>query len=121
MRTPSLYEAEFYAVVINLLTNAFKAVREVRNRHVSIEAWRTPKEFIMKVNDTGTGLPRDDREDVFQPFVTTSSPDPVLGVGTGLGLKIVHDLVTSWDGKVDFVDAMTPWRTTVKISLPTER
>ena len=75
----------------------------------------------MKVNDTGTGVPKDNRQDVFQPFVTTSSPDPVLGVGTGLGLTIVRDLVTSWGGKVDFVDAMTPWRTTVEISLPIER
>ena len=120
VRTPSLHEAEFYAVLINLLTNSFKAVRQVRNRHVRVEASRTPKEFLMKVNDTGTGVPKDNRQDVFQPFVTTSRPDPVFGVGTGLGLTIVRDLVTSWGGKVEFVDSMTPWRTTVEISLPIE-
>lgn len=120
VRTPSLHEAEFYAVLINLLTNSFKAVREVRKRQVSIEASRTPKEFVLKVNDTGIGVPRDGREDMFQPFVTTSSPDPVLGVGTGLGLKIVRDLVTSWGGEVDFIDAITPWHTTIQISLPTK-
>ena len=98
-RTPPIHEAELYAVLINLLTNSFKAVREVGSRQVSIEASQTPKEFIMRVNDTGTGVPKDNRQDVFQPFVTTSSPDPVLGVGTGLGLKIVRDLVTSWGGE----------------------
>ena len=121
VRTPSLHEAEVYSVLINLLTNSFKAVREVANRNVSIEASRTPNEFIMRVNDTGTGVSKDNRQNVFLPFVTTSNPDPVLGVGTGLGLKIVRDLVTSWGGKVDFVDAVAPWRTTVEVSLPTER
>ena len=120
VRTPSLHEAEFYAVLINLLTNSFKAVRGAKDRRVSIEASRTSKEFIMKVNDTGVGVPRDNKQDVFQPFVTTSNPDPVLGVGTGLGLKIVRDLVTSWGGEVDFVDTMTPWHTTIQISLPTK-
>ena len=120
VRTPPLHEAEFYAVLINILTNSFKAVREARDRRVCIEASRTPKEFIMKVTDTGTGVPKDNRQDAFQPFFTTSSPDPVLGVGTGLGLKIVRDLVSSWGGEVNFVDAMTPWRTTIQISLPTK-
>lgn len=120
VRTPPLHEAELYAVLINILTNSFKAVREVKDRHVRIEASRSPKELIVKVNDTGTGVPGDNRQDVFQPFVTTSSPDPVLGVGTGLGLKIVRDLVASWGGKVDFVDAASPWRTSIQVMLPTE-
>ena len=119
MRTPSLHEAEVYAVLINLLTNSFKAVREVTNRHVRIEASRTPKEFIMRVNDTGVGVPKEKRQDVFLPFVTTSSPDPVLGVGTGLGLKIVRDVVSSWGGTVGFVDAAGPWHTSVEVSMTT--
>ena len=121
VRTPPLHEAELYAVLINLLTNSFKAVRGVNNRGVSVEASRTPTEFMMRVNDTGIGVPRDNRQDVFQPFFTTSSPDPVLGVGTGLGLTIVRDLVTSWGGDVHFVDAADPWRTSIQVVLPTEK
>ena len=118
VRTPPLHEAEVYAVLLNLLTNSFKAVRERPERRVRIVARTTHQEFTLEVHDTGVGVPLENREYVFEPFVTTSHPDPVLGVGTGLGLKIVRDLVRAWGGDVEFVDAMTPWRTTTKLVVP---
>ena len=120
VRTPPIYEAEVYAVLLNLLTNSFKAVRDEAERRVRVEARSSQQKFTLEVHDTGVGIPLNFRESVFEPFFTTSQPDPVLGVGTGLGLKIVRDLVRAWGGDVEFVDATNPWRTTIKLVVPNQ-
>ena len=118
VRTPPLHEAEVYAVLLNLVTNSFKAVREGTERRVRVDARTIAGSFRLEVSDTGVGVPTRSREEVFQPFFTTSQPDPVLGVGTGLGLKIVRDLARAWGGEVEFVDATEPWRTTIELVVP---
>ena len=119
VRTPPLHEAEVYAVLLNLVTNSFKAVREGTERRVRVDATTSPDKFTLEVSDTGVGVPPQNREYVFEPFFTTSHPDPVLGVGTGLGLKIVRDLARAWGGDVEFIDARDPWRTTIELVVPT--
>ena len=118
LRTPPLHEAEVYAVLLNLLTNSFKVVRDRKERRVRVEAETTRERFTLTVYDTGVGVPRESREDVFEPFFTTSQPDPVLGVGTGLGLKIVRDLARAWGGDARFVDAPKPWSTDFQLVVP---
>ena len=121
VRTPPMHQAELYAVLLNILTNSFKSVREMSERVVRVEASSTNTELKLRVHDTGTGVPPEIREEVFQPFYTTSQPDPVLGIGTGLGLKIVRDLARAWGGDAYFKDAVQPWRTTIELAIPRER
>jgi signal transduction histidine kinase len=71
--------------------------------------------------DTGVGIDASRREDVFKPFVTTSNPDPILGVGTGLGLWIVSDILETYGGNARFIDVEKPWNTCIEIVLPDER
>ena len=120
VRTPPMHQAELYAVLLNILTNSFKSVREMSERLVRVEASSTNTELKLRVHDTGTGVPLEIREEVFQPFYTTSQPDPVLGIGTGLGLKIVRDLARAWGGDAYFKDAVEPWRTTIELAIPRE-
>ena len=117
-RTPALYEAELYAVLLNLFTNSFKAVRDSPERRVRVECPATAGKFILRVHDTGVGIPSGDRGAVFEPFVTTSQPDPVLGVGTGLGLKIVRDFAVAWGGTARVIDSCAPWSTTIEVVAP---
>ena len=121
VRTPPMHQAELYAVLLNILTNSFKSVREMSERVVRVDAHSTSTELKLRVHDTGTGVPPEIREEVFHPFYTTSQPDPVLGIGTGLGLKIVRDLARAWGGDAYFKDAVQPWRTTIELAIPRER
>ncbi|MDQ1477033.1 MAG: two-component system, cell cycle sensor histidine kinase and response regulator CckA, partial [Actinomycetota bacterium] len=52
---------------------------------------------VLSVTDTGTGIPVDVREHMFEPFVTTKAP----GQGTGLGLSTVQSIVTGMEGRID--------------------
>lgn len=120
LRTPPLFEAEFNALLLNLLTNAFKAVRSETIRDVEIRAFNESNLFVLRVSDSGSGMDLSQGDLAFEPFVTTSEADPFLGVGTGLGLKIVKDLVETNGGSVEFIAPPSPWRTSIEVRLPTE-
>ena len=87
LRTPPMFECELSAVLINLMTNALKAVRTRPVRRITIEAAREGKGIAIRFSDTGVGANRKAWEDYFKPFVSESEPDSLLGSGTGLGLK----------------------------------
>jgi len=118
LRTPPIFEAELHAVLLHILTNALKAVQARETRQIAVKAKREEDGVHIFMLDTGSGIEPDRREEVFKPFVTSSAPDPILGVGTGLGLKIVRDILANYDGTARFVDAEAPWHTCIEIFLP---
>jgi signal transduction histidine kinase len=120
LRTPAIFEAELHAVILHVFTNALKAVKSQRVRRISLQAHRDETNLHIRMFDTGKGISVDRREEVFKPFVTDSAPDPILGVGTGLGLKIVRDLLEVYGGTAKFVDVDDPWRTCIELVLPYE-
>lgn len=121
LRTPPIFEAELHALLLQIFTNALKAVRETTTRKISIEAYADNNSLHIRMYDTGIGLPTEERENAFKPFETTSAPDPVLGIGTGLGLWIVNEIVRVYAGNAHFIDAENPWNTCIEIVLPHER
>ncbi len=82
-------------VMINLLTNAAHAVEGggvivVRTRTASAEA------VTVAVDDSGPGVPEEERARIFEPFYTTKTD----GKGTGLGLPIVKNIVEQHKGGI---------------------
>ena len=121
LRTPPIYQFELYAVLINILSNALKAVFGRAERRVSVGGEKIDGDVCFWMMDTGIGVPPENRERVFRPFVTNSLPNPVLGVGTGLGLTVVKDILDTYEGSAQFVDAESPWKTRLEIVLPERR
>ncbi len=118
LKTPSIYPAELTAVLLNLFTNALKAVRHVGSRRIEASAERLDGQVLVRVSDTGVGADPERWEEYFLPFITTSTPDPLLGHGTGLGLKIVRDIASVYGGTARFVAPSEPWKTTLELALP---
>lgn len=106
--SPPINIAVYSGIVLNLLTNAIKAVLKFREgskeRQIRIEAMNTDKGHVLKVSDTGVGIPSELRDLVFEPFFTTTAEDGPLGTGMGLGLYILRKVVEDYRGKINIVE-----------------
>ena len=120
IKTPSVFEAELYAVLLHAFTNALKAVRDRETSRITVRAEQHSDGLHIYMLDTGVGIEPERREKVFEAFETSSDPDPILGVGTGLGLKVVRDILDTYGGSARFIDAEEPWRTCIELYLPKE-
>ena len=63
-------------------------------RHIAIRSTVRAAEIEISVSDTGTGLPPEIIDTLYQPFVTTKSH------GLGIGLTIAHSIVTAHEGTI---------------------
>ena len=86
---------ELDIVLTNLLINSVQALEDVENPTIRIHTGCTDggNVFIM-VEDNGSGIPRELRARVFEPFFSTKD----VGEGSGLGLSISHAMVTRRGG-----------------------
>ncbi len=80
---------EIEQVVINLINNAVDAAASNQNGWVKIKLFTQNKEIVLQILDSGTGVPEEIEEKIFQPFFTTKS----VGEGTGLGLSICKGIL----------------------------
>jgi nitrogen-specific signal transduction histidine kinase/ActR/RegA family two-component response regulator len=116
---------QFHQVIMNLCTNAAQAIGdqhgviEIRQSLVDIggdpaRGDLVPGRYLcLTVSDTGHGMDRATLERAFEPFFTTKEP----GVGTGLGLAVVHGIVRSHGGAV-LVDSAPGRGTTFRLYFP---
>lgn len=85
-------------IVVNLLANAVKFTPA--GGAVELE-WRIEEEnLLVRVRDTGSGVPDEKLEQIFEPFVQLRAPGSVPSGGTGLGLPISRDLARAMGGDV---------------------
>lgn len=75
---------EIEQVVVNLISNGIDAVKAHSERWVRVEIADEGPFVILRVTDSGRGIPEKNRDKLFEPFFTTKP----VGEGTGLGLSI---------------------------------
>lgn len=87
-----------YRLVYNLVENAIKYNHS--GGQVTVTAYKEQKHIYLSVADTGSGIPKELRERVFEPFFRIDkSRSRKLG-GVGLGLALVHEIVRVHDGSI---------------------
>jgi len=103
---PILCDKSKLSVVLrNLITNSIDAIQEEGT--IAIEFSEDNNSTIIKLIDSGTGIPDDDVDKIFDLLFTTKSN------GTGLGLSICKNIVTSHGGTINFSNNPTTF--TIKI------
>lgn len=111
LRTPI---GDFEQIVHNLVRNAAEALNGAGAVTVTLMPDAVhPGQLVLRVSDSGRGIPPEIRERIFKPFFTTKP----VGQGTGLGLAIVYGAVRDAGGTVE-VDSTPGVGTTVQVRLP---
>jgi len=83
-------------VLMNLLNNAFDAIKGRRTRTISVQLREDAGNAVLSVRDTGRGIPDRDLDTVFDPFFTTKKK----GKGMGLGLSVSLGIVREYNGTI---------------------
>ncbi len=114
---------QIHQVIVNLCLNAAQAMEpnggviRVKEDVGTVKHGETDlasgKYVVLRVEDSGHGIPPEILPRIFEPFFTTKTP----GKGTGLGLAVVHGIVTSHGGMIR-VDSKPEEGTTVSVFLP---
>lgn len=105
-----VFAGELNQVWTNLLDNAIDALEQEGKIDISVSS--QDDSVVVKVQDSGPGIPEEIQNSIFDPFFTTKG----LGEGSGLGLDIVKRIVEDHDGSIQLESA--PGKTTFTISLP---
>ena len=113
---------EMGRVFLNLLDNAFAAVREREiagagpgfEPRVAVRTRHTKAGVAVTIEDNGTGMTPDVRAKVFEPFFTTKP----TGEGTGLGLSLTYEIVVHGHGGALALDTEAGRGTTFTVTLP---
>lgn len=108
----SCFPARFNQVVLNLLVNSIQAIEGEGS--ITIQTSREGQEAKISVKDTGSGIPKERLDRIFDPGYTTKG----VGVGTGLGLAITYQIIQDHRGQVD-VTSEVGKGTTFTVTLPT--
>lgn len=97
----TIYASDVRQVFTNLISNAVDAIGQDGVLSLSIE--RSPgDEVLIKVVDTGCGIPPENLSTMFEPFFTTKEDK-----GTGIGLWVVKGIVGKLGGRIEVVSSTT--------------
>ncbi|MDF1756186.1 MAG: HAMP domain-containing sensor histidine kinase [Verrucomicrobiales bacterium] len=108
-------EHALQAVVLNLLTNAYKYTG--KNKEIQVVVKDVEDEVVIAVTDNGIGISPGDRKRIFQPFFRAEDEHREGASGAGLGLAIAHNLVVQHEGSIT-VESEPDKGATFSIHLP---
>jgi len=118
---------QMHQIIMNLCTNAYHAMMpaggvlsiqlekvEIGNKASQVNSKLNKGTYVrLSVSDTGHGMDKRTQERIFEPFFTKKE----VGSGSGLGLSVVHGIVTNYQGIIE-VDSSPGKGATFKIYLP---
>lgn len=121
-----MHPSEWSSILFNFYTNSKKAIKRVKKEgQILIECGETDQFVYLEFSDTGDGISKENEEKIFEEFYTTTSPENFDDIGssneilgTGLGLKIVKDIVKSYRGNVYVASPKQHYSTCIRVEIP---
>jgi signal transduction histidine kinase len=91
-------------VMINLISNAIKFTPD--GGRVTVTAYGEGEEIVIKVSDTGMGIPLADQPRIFERFFRSSTTQHLAVPGTGLGLAITKAIIDEHGGRISIASEL---------------
>lgn len=123
--TLPMHPSEWASILFNLYTNSKKAIKRAKSQgEIFIKCGKEDNIVYLEFSDNGDGISKENEDNIFNAFFTTSTAsnhsadDATALTGTGLGLKIVRDIIEFYNGEI-FVSTPTDgFNTTIRIEIP---
>lgn len=123
--TLPMHPSEWASILFNLYTNSKKAIKRAKSDgKIFIKCGKEDNIVFLEFSDNGDGIPKENEEYIFNAFFTTSTvsnhtaDDATALTGTGLGLKIVRDIIEFYDGEIYVSTPTDGFNTTIRIEIP---
>jgi signal transduction histidine kinase len=121
-----MHPAEWTSILYNLYTNAKKAIKRAKPSQGKIKliSGRDKTKVYLEFMDNGDGIPDNNKDRVFDAFFTTSTPEHLNSsanesvTGTGLGLKIIKDIISAYHGLIFITSPEEGYVTNFRIEIP---
>lgn len=125
--TKPMHPSEWSSILFNFYTNSKKAIKRIGNEgKIMIECGKENDFIYLEFSDTGDGISKENENKIFEEFFTTTNQRELDHIdennqilGTGLGLKIVSDIVASYRGNVMVVSPKGIYSTCIRVEIPT--
>ncbi|EKT3958280.1 ATP-binding protein [Flavobacterium psychrophilum] len=124
--TKPMHPSEWSSILFNFYTNSKKAIKRANVAgKILIECGEFNDKVYLEFSDNGDGISMENEEKIFDEFFTTTSSESFEDInehneilGTGLGLKIVRDIIKSYKGNVSVVSPKGDYVTCIRIEIP---
>lgn len=123
--TLPMHPSEWASILFNLYTNSKKAIKRAKvDGQIFIRCGKDDEIIFLEFSDNGDGIGKENEENIFNAFYTTStvsnhtSDDATVLTGTGLGLKIVKDIIEFYNGEIYVSTPIEGYNTTIRIEVP---
>ena len=107
-------EDQIKQVILNVLQNSIDSISKDGGK-ITLTLDRANSNLILKIQDTGEGIKKEDLKLIFDPFYTTKGNE-----GTGLGLSISYGIIKSHDGNI-IIESTLGVGSTATLTLPITR
>jgi signal transduction histidine kinase len=108
-------KADIIKIIDNLVSNAIRYNKEKGKIYISTEI--NKENLLVKIKDTGIGIPENDLSNIFAEFYRTENARKKVHYGTGLGLSLIKQLVENYNGSIK-VKSEIEVGTTFSVSFP---
>jgi len=102
-------------IIDNLVSNAIRY--NIENGKIKITTEKITNKLLIKIKDTGIGIPENDLSNIFAEFYRTENARKKINYGTGLGLSLIKQFVENYDGSIS-VESEIEVGTTFSIKFP---